>query len=58
MAGAASSVPILTVIGVAFVVCGGGAALTAPAWGNFRLGLGFGALHIVFGLVIARKHGG
>jgi hypothetical protein len=58
MAGAASSVAVLTLIGVAFVVCGAAAALTAPAWGNFWLGLGFGALHIVFGFVIARKHGG
>jgi hypothetical protein len=58
MAGAASSVPVLSVIGIAFIVCGAGAALTAPAWGNLWLGTGFGALHIVFGFVIARKHGG
>jgi hypothetical protein len=58
MAGAASSVPVLTLIGVAFFVCGTGAAVTTPAWGNLWLGTGFGALHIVFGFVIARKHGG
>jgi len=58
MAGAASSVPVLTLIGVAFFVCCTGAAVTAPAWGNLWLGAGFGALHIVFGFVIARKHGG
>jgi hypothetical protein len=58
MAGAASSVPVLTLIGVAFIVCGAAAAVTAPSWGNVWLGLGFGALHIVFGFTIARKHGG
>ena len=58
MAGAASSVPVLSLIGIAFIVCGAGAAVTAPAWGNLWLGTGFGALHIVFGFVIARKHGG
>jgi hypothetical protein len=58
IAGAASSVPVLTLIGVAFMVCGIGAAVTAPSWGNLWLGTGFGVLHIVFGLVIARKHGG
>ena len=58
MAGAASSVPVLTVIGILFVACGVGAALTMPAWGSAWLGLGFGILHIVFGFVIARKHGG
>jgi len=58
MAGAASSVPVMTVIGVAFLLCGAGAAVTAPAWGTLWLGAGFGVLHIVFGFVIARKHGG
>jgi hypothetical protein len=58
MAGAASSVAVLTLIGVAFVACGVAAALTAPAWGNLWLGFGFGVLQIVFGFVIARKHGG
>src|SRR5207253_10190758 len=58
MAGAASSVPVLTLIGVAFIACGGAAAVTPPVWGNVWLGAGFGLLHIVFGFVIARKHGG
>jgi hypothetical protein len=43
MAGAASSVPVLSLIGIAFFVCGAGAAVTAPAWGNLWLGTGFGA---------------
>ena len=58
MAGAASSVPVLTLIGMAFMTCGVAAAVTPPGLGNLWLGLGFGVLHIAFGFVIARKHGG
>jgi hypothetical protein len=37
----------------------GAVALFAPAgWGDGLMALGFGGLHIGFGLVIARRHGG
>jgi len=37
----------------------GAAALAAPAaWGDAFLGLGFGVLQIIFGVVIARRYGG
>jgi hypothetical protein len=37
----------------------GGLALFSPEeWGNVWMALGFGGLHIVFGLIIARRHGG
>jgi hypothetical protein len=37
----------------------GALALFAPSsWGTALMIIGFGALHIVFGVVIARRHGG
>jgi len=37
----------------------GVASFLAPAaWGSAFLTLGFGGLHIAFGAVIARRHGG
>lgn len=52
------SVKVVPVMGLCFMALGGIALVGAPAWGNPLLGLGFGALHIGFGLHIARKHGG
>ncbi len=56
--GGAFSVSIVPVMGTCFMVLGA-AALVAPAgWGNAWMAAGFGGLLIVFGLVIARRHGG
>ncbi len=54
----AFSVSTVPVMGLCFMVAGA-AALAAPAsLGNAFMAAGFGALHLVFGALIARKHGG
>ncbi len=52
------SVPVVPVVGLCFMALGVFAMVTPPEWGNVWLGLGFGLLHVAFGLYIARKHGG
>jgi hypothetical protein len=45
-------------MGVVFMLVGIVALLTPVAWGNHFMAGGFGGLHIVFGALIWRKHGG
>ena len=52
------SVRVVPVMGVCFMLMGAVALLTPPAWGDAFMAAGFGGLHIVFGLIIARRFGG
>jgi len=51
------SVPILPVMGALFLLLGAITLLT-PVSGDLMLSLGMGGLHLVFGFVIWRYHGG
>jgi hypothetical protein len=56
--GGAYSVPIVPVMGLCFMATGALAIVAPLAWANYFLAAGFGGLHIVFGFLIARRHGG
>lgn len=57
VSGGISSVPVVPVMGACFIGSGI-AAFLAPAWGNVIMTGSFGLLHILFGVLIARRHGG
>jgi hypothetical protein len=56
--GGAFSVRVVPIMGAGFLGLGAMALLTPPAFSNLWLGTGFGGLHIIFGVMIARKYGG
>jgi hypothetical protein len=58
LTGGQFSVTVVRWIGVSFMAVGLAAVVTPPAWGNIWLALGFGVMHIGFGIHIARSHGG
>ena len=53
----AFSVSAVPVMGVCFMLTGV-VALVAPASSNICMAAGFGGLHIIFGLLVARRYGG
>ncbi len=53
-----SSVRIVPVMGASFMICGLFTLLSPASWSDGFLALGFGALHIFFGIRIAKHHGG
>jgi hypothetical protein len=56
--GGAYSVSVVPVMGFCFMVTGALAVVAPAAWANYFLAAAFGGLHIVFGFLIARRHGG
>ena len=52
------SVSIVPFMGAAFMIAGLIALITPAAWGTGMLIAAFGGLHILFGILIARRHGG
>jgi predicted membrane channel-forming protein YqfA (hemolysin III family) len=56
--GGSHSVRPVPLMGAAFMLAGALALVSPPSWGDAYMAAAFGGLHIGFGLVIWRKHGG
>jgi hypothetical protein len=58
LTGGIFSVPVVRAIGVCFMTLGIAAIVSPPEWGNVWLAIGFGGLHVGFGIYIAKNYGG
>ncbi|MBY0502646.1 MAG: hypothetical protein K2X03_01970 [Bryobacteraceae bacterium] len=56
--GGTFSVRVVPAMGLCFQAVGALALFAPAAYGNLLMGVGFGLVHIVFGAIIARRHGG
>ncbi len=56
--GGAFSVRVVPVMGFCFMIAGAIALFTPPATNDILMAAAFGGLHIVFGIPIAKRHGG
>lgn len=58
MAGGTLSVRVVPLLGLLFMVLGTAAFAAPTSYGDTFMAAGFGGLHIIFGLIIARNYGG
>ncbi|MEX0837291.1 MAG: hypothetical protein WD101_03090 [Gemmatimonadota bacterium] len=58
VAAGSHSVRPVPLMGVLFMTVGMAALLAPPSWGDAFMAAGFGGLHLGFGFVIWRRHGG
>ncbi|MGI8640748.1 MAG: hypothetical protein ACR2MG_12490 [Pyrinomonadaceae bacterium] len=56
--GGSFSVRVVPIMGWCFIALGAIAFFLPTGFGNSMMGLSFGVLHIIFGIIIARKFGG
>jgi hypothetical protein len=56
--GGAHSVKVVPLMGLSFMVLGIFSLALPAAWGNAFMAAGFGVVHIIFGIIVARKYGG
>ena len=56
--GGAFSVRVVPIMGLCFMVLGLLSFIVPFSWTNALLAIGFGGLHIIFGLIIAKHYGG
>ena len=56
--GGAHSVRIIPLMGLGFILVGALALFAPVTWGDAFMAAGFGVLHLAFGALIARRHGG
>jgi hypothetical protein len=52
------SVSVVPIMGLCFMALGAAAALAPAELANWFMAAGFGGLHILFGVIIARRYGG